>query len=391
MKENLKILIVSLALDCPPSIWPLIRELFDLGHEVEIVVPDKGKWYKNALEHGIPVHIVPSSTNVKGFFKKRLVNIRAIVNLRKLYNQKHFDIIQLHLGEARILGRIAAIKMRKPPYVVSTIHGQDLILLKGYLMEKATNWIDHFTVAVSEDTEEYFTSKGFSKNKIKVIYNGLDIDAFNSIPIKKEHLFKELNLDEDVKLIGMIAHFYPTPNNFDIKGHKVFLKAARLVLERYENVRFVLVGKNFFHGHYMEEVQRYSKELDIDKFTYFLGGRNDIPNIIDSLYVLVLPSLIREGFGIVLIEAMARGVPVIGSNIGGIPEVIKDGETGLLVPPNNPQALSDAIVNLLSDPEKAKNMGKLGRERVGGNFTAKIRAKEYENLYYNIIKNSKIG
>jgi glycosyltransferase involved in cell wall biosynthesis len=276
--------------------------------------------------------------------------------------------------------------MRNKPIIITVIHGQDKSFL-GYILEKTLSWIDDFRIAVSEDTKKTYIAQGVAKRDTFVIHNGMDLETFDNIPVDKDYLYKELKLDKNIKLVGMIAYFYTTSTGFDVKGHKVFLNSANILLKKDPFMRFVFVGSNLYgYGNYMEQIQQYTKSLGIEDSVFFLGKRDDIPNILDSLSVLVLPSLVREGFGLVLIEAMARGIPTIGSNIGGIPEVIADGETGLLIPPGNTIALANAIETILSDPEKAKAMGMAGRRRVEKNFTADIMAQKFVDLTNKLIE-----
>lgn len=384
--RKLNILMITLAPDDPKPLWLLARELKRLGHRIEIIAPDQGKVANNALKDGIPVHVVNASQREKArsTLRRRLIDIKWIWWIRSLIKRRKYDIVHLNLGRARILGRIAALGTSSK--IVSTIRGQDPIGLKGYLLERATNWIDDVTVAVSRDTLSYFVSKGFSVRKSCVIYNGLDLEEIDAVPQKRDLLHKELSLRTNSPIIGMIAHFYPSRKGMDIKGHKVFIRAAEKVLENFKNAHFVIVGTDKLGGNYKSQVQEYVQRLGLDNRVHFLGLRDDIPNILDSLRCLVLPSTVREGFGMVLIEAMARGIPVIGSNIGGIPEVIKDGETGLLVPPGDPDALAEAISFILSNPGKAKKMGIAGRRRVEENFTSEIMARNYESLFYQLVE-----
>jgi glycosyltransferase involved in cell wall biosynthesis len=380
---KLKILIITSASDDPKPAWLLAREIKKMGHEVEIVAPDKGEVSIKANEFGIKVHIIKlPRRETENILNRIFIAIKFILKVRYLCNTNNYDIINLNLGRARILGRIAALGTGVK--IVSTIHGQDPAIFKGFLLEKLTNWLDNATVAISSDTYTYFSSFGFSKNRLFVIYNGIDLEEIDAVPKKVDYLYQELSLPKEIPIIGMIAHFYPSQTNMDIKGHKIFIRAAMNILENYKRVHFIIAGTDKQGGNYKAAVEEYARKLRLSSHIHFLGLRNDVANILDSLYCLVLPSIIREGFGMVLIEAMARGIPVIGSNIGGIPEIIEDGKTGILIKPGDPEDLAHAVLFMLNNPQKASQMGGAGRKRVEEKFSSVIMARNYELLFYQL-------
>jgi len=361
----------------------LAKGLKYLGHKVEIAVPKIDESAKQMIELGIPVFVVDirSSLKTNNFIKKRLLDIKGIVDLSKLYKTGNYDIIHLNLLRARFLGRVAHLLAKNSP-IVSTIHGPDLDNTFYYALEKSTYWVDDGTAVVSKDVLNYVLDKGIKYKKIEVIYNGIDIEKFDKIPVKKWYLYDELKIPRSIKLVGMVAWLYP--NN--IKGHEDFLKAAKIILDEKKDIRFVIVGGNPYRQYnYKEQLINLAKNLGIERYVYLLGTRYDIPNILDSLACLVLPSRVREGFGIVLIEAMARRIPTIGTDVGGIPEVVENGKTGVIVPPADTSSLAEAILKLISDPAKVITMGILGRERVERIFTVEIMAKNYEKFYEKIL------
>ncbi len=365
------------------TIEELARGLKKLGHQVEIAVPKIDESGKRMIELGVPVFEVDirSSLKTDNFIKKRLVDIKGIVDLSKLYKTRNYDIIHLNLLRARFLGRVAHLLVKSSP-VVSTIRGPDLDNPFYYALEKSTYWIDDGTAVISKDVMNYVLAKGIKYKNIEVIYNGIDIEKFDKIPVKKWYLYDELEIPRDIKLVGMVAWLYP--NN--IKGHEDFLRAAKFVINERKDSRFIIVGGNPYRQYsYKEQLINLTRDLGIERYIFFLDTRYDIPNILDSLTCLVLPSRVREGFGMVIVEAMARRIPVIASNIGGIPEIIEDGKTGILIPPANPSLLARAILELVSDLAKANTMGILGRERLEKMFTVEVMAKNYERFYQKVL------
>jgi glycosyltransferase involved in cell wall biosynthesis len=131
------------------------------------------------------------------------------------------------------------------------------------------------------------------------------------------------------------------------------------------------------------------KDLNIHPAVIFTGTRKDIAEMLSLMDVFALPSHTREGLGIAIIEAMAAERPVVATDIGGIPEAVNHGETGLLVPPGDPEALSKAIIELLQNPKKAEEMGEKGRARVKEKFTTKKMLSEIENVYQSLVSQGK--
>jgi glycosyltransferase involved in cell wall biosynthesis len=175
-------------------------------------------------------------------------------------------------------------------------------------------------------------------------------------------------------LVGIVGGLIPW------KGHCYFLEAAFLISRKFSEVKFLVVGEDFVGGRYRRQLEDLSFKLGLSDKVVFTGFRQDIPEILGSLEILVLTSL-KEPFGRVLIEAMACAKPVVATNAGGVPEIVREGETGLLVPMRDPEALARSIKLLLNNKEKAKEMGEKGRRRVEENFTIEAHVKKVESLY----------
>jgi len=383
MPQSLKILVVKSYHKGDTIQWEEACMLKALGHEVEVLVPAWGEVALFLQSRGVPVHIVNirSSQTTSKTLKKRYLDLIAICKLRKLF--RAFDVVHLHLQRARILGRLANIFRRKP-VIISTIHGVDLDSWWLWVLEKLTQRIDNRTVAISRDVKRYLVEKGLPSARVSVIYNGVDVKAMESVPYTPDFLHRLIGLPSNTAFVGMIARFYP-----HIKGHEIFIRAAQKIHQEFPRAHFVIAGGCPFDDcTYLDKMKNLISELQLGEIVHFLGEipHVDIPKLLDSLKVLVVPSLIREGFGLVIAEAAAREIPVIGFNIGGIPEVIEDGETGLLVPLGDLDALAEAVSFILSNPEEAKKMGATGRKRVEEKFTLEVMARNYESLFYQLVE-----
>jgi len=175
-------------------------------------------------------------------------------------------------------------------------------------------------------------------------------------------------------VIGFVASLAPR------KGHIYLLQAMRLILYSYPELKLLIVGV----GPLRRKLEVFVQQNHLGNSVRFMGSRRDIPQLLKAMDIFVSPA-IKEAFGINLIEAMYSEVPCIATNVGGIPEVVRDGQTGILVPSANPEALARAVKELLDKPELAKKYGEAGRKRVLENFTADKYIEKLENLYDELI------
>jgi glycosyltransferase involved in cell wall biosynthesis len=171
------------------------------------------------------------------------------------------------------------------------------------------------------------------------------------------------------------------------KGHRYLFEALSKIVKTRKNIRLRVVGD----GPLKFQLSDYSKSLGIDEYTEFLGIRDDVQAILKNSDILVLPSIEREGLGIALVEAMCQGKPVIGTNIGGIPEVIEDGVNGYLVNPRDPDALAEKLEILIKDKQKRERMGREGRKKFQERFDAAIMIKKIERLYESLLCKKGLG
>ena len=211
-----------------------------------------------------------------------------------------------------------------------------------------------------------------------VINSGLELDNYREVNIDTRKKKDELQVGQDTALVGMIGRLEP------VKGPEYFIEAAKLVIERFTKVKFLIVGD----GSLRNKLELRCKELSIFDRFIFTGWREDIPEILAILDMLVLPSL-NEAVGRILIEAGACGKPVVATSVGGIPEVVNDNETGILVPPKAPEALAQAIIALLKSEEKRQKMGKAAKNWIDEKFSAYRMVERISSLYGELVKNGK--
>lgn len=211
-------------------------------------------------------------------------------------------------------------------------------------------------------------SDGLPRTKLAVISNGLPKTAF-------EPVTPALSPDQGVIRIGTIARM-----NERAKNHGLFLHGAALIADRFREAEFVLVGD----GPFRNEWEQLADELGIAHRTRFLGERHDITSIMAALDVVVSPSR-SESLSNTILEAMAAGRPVVASRVGGNPELVRDHETGLLVPPDDALALANALETVLASPQVAREWGKNARRIAIANFTVEGARAQFEQLYVNLL------
>lgn len=180
--------------------------------------------------------------------------------------------------------------------------------------------------------------------------------------------------------VGLVGRISPW------KGQHVFIQAAALVHKRFPEAQFFVIGAALFgEDKYDQEVRRLPGDLGIEDVVEFTGFRNDIRHAIAELDLLVHASTKGEPFGQVIIEGMAAGKPVVATDGGGVPEIVEDGQTGILVPMGDVEAMAEAICQILSDPVRAKTMGARARQRVADHFTLEQTARRVEAVYAEIL------
>ena len=231
-------------------------------------------------------------------------------------------------------------------------------------------------VTNAEAVRNRLTNEGYAAEKIVVIHNGIELTRYARKP-GELGLHRELGVPSNTQLVAVFARLN------ELKGIEYFLRAAAGLIERFRNVRFLIVGD----GASRPELERYAERLGLNKHVVFLGFRLDVPVLLSEISVSVLPTL-SEGLSNSLLEAMAASVPVVATRVGGNPEVVQGGVTGLLVPPRDAEALARAIGQFLEDPCLRKKFGLAGRERVSKRFALEHMTRATERLYEGLTERS---
>lgn len=280
------------------------------------------------------------------------------MRLASFMREQRVQALHANTLKAHVLGSLAAMAARKP--IVWHMH--DLPSTRGdtrNLLDRLARMAKPHIVCVSQAVADDLTPA--MRARARVVHNGIDLPAFDARRGAPE---PPLPLPSgDGPVIGAMSYLIPW------KGHEFFLLAAKRLLDADPRLRFAIVGDPIFQWRdERDRLEGIAKELGIFDRVAFCGHREDVPAVLGAFDLFVVPSLF-EPFGRVLIEAMAAGLPVVATRAGGVPEIVVDGETGLLVPARDDEALAGAIRTLLDDPARAARFGAAGRERAARSFS----------------------
>jgi glycosyltransferase involved in cell wall biosynthesis len=254
------------------------------------------------------------------------------------------------------------------PGVVHTKHGRNYPKDKKKVFgNRLASWLSDKIVAVSGDAAEVARHvEKVPDRKIEIIWNGIDVERFFAVEVRPSISQRAIHV---ARLI------YPT------KDQVTLLHAVRRVVDAEPGFSLDIVGD----GPYRAELEALCDELKLRRHVRFLGQRDDVHALMSQADMFVLSS-ITEGLSITLLEAMATGLPIVATRVGGNPEVVADGETGLLVPPRSPDALAEAILRLVRDPQSARRMGAAARQRAELSFDIRRVVARYEELYRSVLR-----
>jgi len=320
-------------------------------------------------EAGYEVFFLSNFKRVNSF---RFSILFKLVRILKKHNA---DILHCHRHKPMVYGTIASV-LAKTPVVLSHVHGLDR---SRYLRRKLTNFLLFRKInriigcARSVRDDVLKNNPSVCPEKVIALENSVDFDFFANVSITKVEAKKKLiGVPTDAFVYGTVARFGL------YKGHSFLIKAFERVRKKVPSAHLILAGD----GLLKEEIQKQAAKASLDDSVHFLGRRDDIPKLLRAMDAFVLPSIGSEGMPLVILEAMAAGVPCIASSLSGIPEVIDSSDVGFLVPPRDSDALAEAMITLANAPEqKLKGIIERAKERIRTNFNHDVVMKKLGNTY----------
>lgn len=346
----------------PAQVVYLLKGLKERGHDVTLVCP-KGSGISNqALSADINVRTIPLKTDL---------DISFITKLYSILKDEKPDIVHLHSRRgADVLGGIAA-RLASVPGIILSRRIDNPVHPGIFSRFKYCTLCDRI-VAISDGVYNALVKGGVEKKKIVRVHSAVDADAY--LVERKQGLREELGIPEGSLVIGIVAQL------IERKGHRFLLEVMPDILEKFPRTIVLILGE----GHLDTKIRELVKSLGIEKNVIFAGFRNDIPYVLKEMDMLVHPATM-EGLGVAILQAMASSLPVIASGVGGIPEAVRDGENGILVPPADSSAIKNAVIKLLADSDLRRKMGQNGRKIVEEEFSVNCMVEGILDVYSEIL------
>ncbi len=345
----------------------------------------EGELLRRAEEHGISVDLVPSLRREIN----PLLDALALIKLVRLLQSFRPNVVHTHSSKAGILGRAAA-RIVGTPIIVHTIHGlpfrayERKSRTRGLLVRaerKAATWSDKIICVADAMARQALDAGAGVPEQYTTIYSGMEVETFGPKPGVRERVREEFGIPPDAAVVGKVSRI------FHMKGHQYVVAAAPKVVERIPNAWFMFVGD----GSWRERIEAQVRDVGLAGRFVFTGlvDPSRVPDMIQAMDVLVHASL-REGLARVLPQALLSERPVVSYDIDGAPEVVIDGETGRLVPPESIDELADAVVELLSDPDRAKQMAQKGRDLCLDLFPVERMVRDIHQLYQQLLTRKQV-
>ena len=357
------------------SLIELVKQLNRTDFGARLVTTKDGPLAKLFREAGWPVYFASFP-----FFSRRRPWIywREILRLMSIIRRENIDIIHVNCDRAVPHAVLAAGLTQTK--VLCHIHDMTRAwFLPPYV--KALNQSDRI-IANSKATARKCIKAGMDNEKIQVIYECFEFQRFkNFIGLDRSSIRAEWGLDRNTVAIGLVGQILPH------KGHMDFLQAAVWLRDKYENLRFIIVGDDKLSDSvdFFPSLRKFTLEQGLEGLVIFTGFIQAVAKVMAGLDILVVPSW-EEPFGRVVVDGLASSLPVVATNTGGIPEIITNGETGILIPSNDPEKLGEVLLTLCKDPKMRTELGKKGPS-VAVLYDVNEHTRLFEETYQSVIEN----
>jgi glycosyltransferase involved in cell wall biosynthesis len=297
--------------------------------------------------------------------------LRAAFELRQFLRQQQVRIVQTFFETSDLWGGLVTKTMSDAKLIWSRRDMGILRRKKHQIAYRLMASVPETVFAVSEQVRQHCINVDqIDPARVLTIYNGLDVAGWD-------------RADQRLRVSGKVL--VSTVGNIRaVKGHDIFIKAAAVVVQKFPDVEFSIAGE-VLEPAYFKELEELVRELNLMGHFHFDSGVSNLREYLAAADIFVLPSR-SEGFSNAIIEAMAASLPVVATDVGGNAEAVKDGVSGFIVPAEDVAALSSAMIRLLSDPSKAKEMGEAGRELVKERFTIDAMMNQITNVYTSLLR-----
>jgi len=349
-----------------------IKGLQQDGINCYVFLPCPGRFDRLLNNNGITTYHIKLNRLCK---KNPFPYLKTVYSIYKLIKKEKISLVHTS-GAFPTQYCLPAARIAKIPcisHIHSTVYSK---------VEIRKSFVPHADciIAVSEAVKKMLIKCGCSGSKTKTIYCGIiEDDKMNRFFCGKEDLHRKYNIPDHYKIIGQISQLIPR------KGLEYFIQMAKKVRNIYPNVKFMIVGDApDGYEDYDNKIKLMVKEFGLEKDVIFTGFQREVDKFISALDISVLSSSI-EGLPFIVVESLFFEKPVVATNVGGIPEVVINNQTGLLVPPKDADSLASAVMYLLNNPQRAKKLGENGRELVLSKFTIDEHTKQLKDLYNSLL------
>jgi glycosyltransferase involved in cell wall biosynthesis len=339
----------------------LARGLGQRGHHVVVVTGESAEWAARCRTAGVAHAMLPM----------RRLGLASVRGLRRLLAEHRIDLVHAHKGRGRTLALLAGLLGPRPVLVLN--RGVSFPLTRWNRLGYTTSRV-HAIVAVSESIRRGLVAAGVPGDKIALIYSGTDTERFHP-GLDGAAVRRELGLGPGEALITQVGVR-------SWRGFADVLEALARLAPRAPQARLCFVGAP---PPRVPEVMDRARALHLGDRVHVLGHRDDVPEVLAASDVVVDASWAGLGITGSIREALACERPVVATALAGMPELVRDGETGLLVPPRDPAALAGAILRVLADPTWAQAMARAGRKRVEAHFSSRAKLDAIEALYRRLL------
>ncbi|MEZ6189075.1 MAG: glycosyltransferase [Planctomycetota bacterium] len=347
----------------------LLDGLAERGVSCELVSQPGSPMTERARERGHLVHELRMHGEADAL---------AILRLRALIRRGYFSFVHAHTSHAHTLGAVAVASLgkRRPRMLVA--RRVDFSIFRrsffGLNHLKYLHGVDRY-VTVSEAIKRVLIQDGIPPTRIECVHSGIDVGRIVRAPERTAELRAELEVPAGDKLVANVAHMA------DHKGQRYLLEAAPHILAEHPRTTFAIVGD----GELREDLEAQARSLGIADRVRFPGFRTDVPSLLKALDVFVMPSHM-EGLGTSVLDAMAARTPVVGTQAGGMPEMVHDGETGLLCPIRDGAAIARAVNRYLADPELGRRLAANAFDLVQRGFSTDAMVEGTLRVYRRMLR-----